>query len=284
MVMKRKPHRIFGGGIIVLLLAFCVCFCGLTALSGCAEQSRAAVSSGSGSGKAGSKDKQKKELGLEQKIGNSLKKGRPVFLYFYSDAIDDSLDQKPVVEKAAKANGADVYAVKTDDYPNLRYAYEVQYVPTVFLIRPDAGLTEMWAVDMEGADLVRALKAKINPNEKQKEIAQAIKDNKPQLIFFMSEWCGYCKATMPEVQKLKSGFPGCVRVVIIDTEEYPEMQDPYMVQGVPVILLAGGAGVFSLRTGYPAGYDEFLETFESMGVDMKKCGKSGAAKKAGEST
>lgn len=256
---------------------------GIVGFSGCAERVRAVSQDKAVSEKSDSKEKDKKKVPTADRIGNTLRKGRPVFLYFYSDMIDDSLDQKPMVERVAKEKRAEVITIKAEDLPALRNAYEVNYVPTVFLIRPEAGLVAQWVVDIPENELSRALKAKITPNEKQKEIAQAIKDGKPQLVFFMAQWCGYCQALLPEVMKFKTSYSDCVKIVTVDVVQFSTMQDPYMIQGIPVILLADGNGILSHRTGYPAGYDRFKEVFEDMGVDLKSC-KTGDAKKTGDKT
>jgi thiol-disulfide isomerase/thioredoxin len=260
---------------------------GAAFFSGCTDRAKAAGPVKTASEKSGGRekgmDKDKKKVPTAEKIGIALRKGHPVFLYFYSDSIDDSLEQKPMVERVAKENGAEVFMIKAEDLPALRSSYEVNYVPTVFLIRPEAGLVDQWVVDMSESDLSRAIKAKINPNEKQKEVAQAIKDGKPQLMFFMAKWCGYCQATLPEVMKFKNSYSGCVRIVTVDVDEFPRMQDPYTIQGIPVILLTDGNGIFADRTGYPSDYNTFKKTFEDMGVDLKSC-KTGAAKKTGDKT
>jgi len=216
------------------------------------------------------------------KVGEALRKGKPVFIYFYSDKIDDSLDQLESVNKVAKSGGAEVFKINSEEYQAPFFAYEAQYAPTVVLIRPDAGLVGFWEVDLPESEMATALARKVKPNDKQKQIAEAIKKKKPQLVFFMAKWCGYCMQTLPKVNKFDKDFANCIETVTIDVDEWPEMQDAYMVNGVPVILLMDSNGVIRLRTGYPSGYERFKSVFEGMDGATKAC--MAGVKKAGDST
>ena len=111
---------------------------------------------------------------------------------------------------------------------------------------------------------------------------EAIKDKKPQLIFFMAKWCHYCMETLPKVRRFEKDFSNCVEIVTVDIDEWPDMQDSYVVNGVPVILLTDANGLISLRTGYPNGYDRFKEVFEGMGDATKSC--MAGAKTPGDET
>ncbi|MFA6448699.1 MAG: thioredoxin domain-containing protein [bacterium] len=215
-------------------------------------------------------------------VGEFLRKGKSVFVYFYSSEIKDSIDQLDTVKKAAKKGGAEVVTIKTEDSPAPFYAYEGRYVPTVVLIRPDAGLVGFWEMDLSEEEMADAVTQKLKPNNVQKKIADAIKKKKPQLVFFMAKWCHYCMETLPAVRKFEKDFSDCVEIVLIDIDELPDMQYPYMVNGVPVIFLTDAGGMVKLRTGYPNGYDRFKEVFEGMGGATKSC--MAGAKKTGDKT
>jgi thioredoxin-like negative regulator of GroEL len=210
---------------------------------------------------------------IEQKIGDSLRKGSPVFLYFYSDTIKDSKDSLPEVKKAARGGKAEVFEIKAEDSAALRGAYDVQFVPTVFLLRPETGLDAVWVVDIQEKDLSAALSAPAKPNDYQKAISGSLKKKRPHLTFFMADWCGYCMRLLPEVNKFKREYSDCVDVTMVDVDKAPKMVDPHMATGIPVTLLSDGNGVFRLRTGYPHGYDRFTQFYDTLGVDMKSCRK-----------
>jgi len=214
--------------------------------------------------------------------GEFLRKGKSVFVYFYSKDVKDSLDQLDTVKKAAKKGGAEVVTIKTEDMPAPFYAYEGRYAPTVILLRPDSGLSGFWEMDLPADEMANAVTQKANPNGAQKKIADAIKKQKPQLIFFMAKWCHYCMETLPKVNRFEKDFSKCVETVTIDIDELPEMGEAYMVNGVPVILLTDANGLVKLRTGYPNGYERFKEVFEGMGDSTKSC--MAGAKLSGDET
>jgi thiol-disulfide isomerase/thioredoxin len=226
--------------------------------------------------------KKTKTAGIADTIGDVLRADNPVFVYFYSAGIKDSLDQLDTVKKVAKKGNAEVVTVKSEDMPAPYYAYDGQYMPTVILLRPEAGLTNFWEMDLPEEEMAAAVSHKIQPNEKQKQIAEAIKKKKPLLLFFMAKWCGYCQRTIPEVKNFERDYNQCVDAVTIDVDETPEMQEPYMINGVPVLLLFDANGFAQLRTGYPQGYERFKEVFEGMSETVKSCMK--APKKSGGDT
>ncbi|HOC90815.1 MAG TPA: thioredoxin domain-containing protein [bacterium] len=210
---------------------------------------------------------------IEQKVGDSLRKGTPVILYFYSDTIKDSRDSLPAVKKAARGGKAEVFEIKAEDNTALRGAYDVQFVPTVFLLRPETGLDAVWVVDIQEKEISSALAAPAKPNEYQKSISNSLKKKRPHLTFFMADWCGYCMRLMPEINRFKREYADCVDVTAVDVDKAPKMVDPHMATGIPVTLLSDGNGVFRLRTGYPHGYDRFTQFYDTLGVDMKSCRK-----------
>ncbi|GIW87397.1 MAG: hypothetical protein KatS3mg108_1721 [Isosphaeraceae bacterium] len=61
----------------------------------------------------------------------------------------------------------------------------------------------------------------------------------PTLLDFTASWCGPCRATRPEVEKLKQqGYP----VREIDVDEQPELARRYGVSAVPTFIVVDGDG------------------------------------------
>jgi len=234
-------------------------------------------------GKVAEKDKSKEKdlfLDLSNKIGDSLRKGKPVVVFVYSKIISVSKDQIPDIKEIAKKSGADFYDIIVEDYIELRYGYDINYVPTILVFRPDAGLYGMWEVDFSNKEIENALTKNISPNSKQKQISDAIKEKKPVLLFFMAKFCGYCRALSPEIKRFQQDYSKCVDVVTIDVEDYPQLQDPYLVSGVPVLFLVDKDGLARIRTGYPSGYEKYRDGFSLLDPETKACISS--AKKSGE--
>lgn len=60
-------------------------------------------------------------------------------------------------------------------------------------------------------------------------------ENTPCLVIFKAEWCGHCKNTMPEIQKLQQEQLGNVNIVVVDSDEKPDLIKEHGVQGFPTI-------------------------------------------------
>jgi len=146
------------------------------------------------------KDKQEtKELErIRKEVKTYISEDKPVLLYFYSKTIEDSRDDIPRLKKAAHEAGGELVEIEALDAPTLRYGYEIEFVPTVFLLHPETGVNRVWVVDLPEDEIKRSLKAKVKPSPSQEKIAEGIHDAMPQLIFFMADWCGYCMRVAPQ--------------------------------------------------------------------------------------
>ena len=64
--------------------------------------------------------------------------------------------------------------------------------------------------------------------------------NSPCLVIFKAEWCGHCKNTMPEIQKLQQEQLGNVNIVVVDSDQQPQLIKEHGVQGFPTIRFYPG--------------------------------------------
>ena len=62
-------------------------------------------------------------------------------------------------------------------------------------------------------------------------------ENQPSLVIFKAEWCGHCKRTMPEVQKLMNKNLENVKIVVVDSDQQPDLVKAHGVQGFPTIRM-----------------------------------------------
>jgi thioredoxin 2 len=72
--------------------------------------------------------------------------------------------------------------------------------------------------------------------------AVAEKSPIPVLIDFWAPWCGPCRIVAPAVEKLSEELAGQMKVVKVNTDLAPELQQRFGIRGIPtLILMDGGA-------------------------------------------
>ena len=79
------------------------------------------------------------------------------------------------------------------------------------------------------------------------------------LVYFYTDWCGYCKILSPVLEELSKKYIGSVTFSKIDAEEEDEIADRFGVRSFPtVILLEDGKEIARELGAHP------LEVFEKM--------------------
>lgn len=70
------------------------------------------------------------------------------------------------------------------------------------------------------------------------------KGERPAVIDFYATWCGPCKATAPNVEKIAEEYDGKVDVYKVDVDQQEELAAIFGIQSIPTIL-------FIPKTGNP---------------------------------
>jgi thioredoxin len=65
----------------------------------------------------------------------------------------------------------------------------------------------------------------------------------PVLVDFWAPWCGPCRAMAPVLQQFAAKHAGRVKVVKLNTEEFPEVAAPYDVRSIPYMALFKGGQI-----------------------------------------
>ena len=69
---------------------------------------------------------------------------------------------------------------------------------------------------------------------------------KDTVLIFHAPWCGHCKTSMPEFKK--AVIQGKGNVVLIDSDEKPELVKKYNIRGFPTIIKEDGEKFTGKRT------------------------------------
>ena len=92
----------------------------------------------------------------------------------------------------------------------------------------------------------KLVKPNIKKNALNKEfINKEIKEDNVIIIFFKTEWCPHCKASMHEWEKFEEYITNyynqdnkiIVKTIIVDCDDKPDLADKYEVKGYPTIKL-----------------------------------------------
>lgn len=73
--------------------------------------------------------------------------------------------------------------------------------------------------------------------------------NKPAVIDFYATWCGPCKATAPNVEKIANTYDGKVDVYKVDVDKEPELASLFGIRSIPTILFIPVTGNPSVQIG-----------------------------------
>jgi thioredoxin 2 len=71
----------------------------------------------------------------------------------------------------------------------------------------------------------------------------------PVLVDLWAPWCGPCHLVSPALEKLANEFAGKVKLVKVNVDESPSIQQRFGVQGIPTLLVTDKGDVVARQTG-----------------------------------
>jgi thioredoxin len=70
--------------------------------------------------------------------------------------------------------------------------------------------------------------------------AEVLQSETPVIVDFWAEWCGPCRAVSPILEQIAEERGDSLRVVKVNIDEEPELQQRYGILSIPTILLFDG--------------------------------------------
>jgi thioredoxin 1 len=70
--------------------------------------------------------------------------------------------------------------------------------------------------------------------------AEVLQSETPVIVDFWAEWCGPCRAVSPILEQIAEERADEVRVVKVNIDEEPELQQRYGILSIPTVLLFKG--------------------------------------------
>jgi thioredoxin 2 len=71
----------------------------------------------------------------------------------------------------------------------------------------------------------------------------------PALIDLWAPWCGPCRMVSPALEQLATEMAGRLKLVKVNVDESPKLQQRFGVQAIPTLLVLRGGAVTARQTG-----------------------------------
>ncbi|MCA0454775.1 MAG: thioredoxin [Chloroflexi bacterium] len=80
--------------------------------------------------------------------------------------------------------------------------------------------------------------------------ASVLESDLPVLVDFGADWCPPCKMLEPIVDEIAAAYQGQMRVVSINVDYHPDIQQQYGIMGLPTLILFQGGEPVKVMVGY----------------------------------
>ena len=69
---------------------------------------------------------------------------------------------------------------------------------------------------------------------------EVLESEAPVLVDFWAPWCGPCRMVAPVVDEISEQYDGQVKVVKVNTDEYPSVASQYGIRSIPTLMIFKG--------------------------------------------
>jgi thioredoxin 2 len=69
------------------------------------------------------------------------------------------------------------------------------------------------------------------------------------LVDFWAPWCGPCRMVSPALAQLAEERPGQLKLVKVNVDESPRLQQRFAVQAIPTLMVLRGGKVIARQAG-----------------------------------
>lgn len=74
--------------------------------------------------------------------------------------------------------------------------------------------------------------------------------DKPTLVQFAADWCGFCEASKPEVARASQELCGSARVVRVNVDKSSKLADAFKVNDLPDFVVLSKGKIVARVKGY----------------------------------
>lgn len=80
--------------------------------------------------------------------------------------------------------------------------------------------------------------------------AQVLQSVLPVLVDFGADWCPPCKMLNPIIDQIAAAHAEHLRVVAVDVDDHPQLQEQYGVMGLPTLILFQNGAPVARMVGF----------------------------------